>query len=301
MSAGNGACPVVGNLTVALKSIALPLASTWTEILVLVTVPVTASGIGFAPRMYFSACLRISCRRQRQSAFDDTRVPSSFTNGSGNFVDLGKGARVRQRADGAVGAFIFDRAFCGAAAAAGRAGDPRAAAAAGERAACPGAMTLPPRPPLPPLLPAAPLFPDAPAAAPPLEPPLPPLAAPPVPGAPAPAIPVVPDIPELPALPELPELPELPSCSIRRCRSFLRDRRRRRRCPRLPRQTHQRPGRPSRPAHQRRCLRTTAPAARRRRPRARARCARPATVQTIPVAWFAAIPGLALGDRRRTC
>ena len=53
--------------------------------LVSVTLPLTVSGVGFAPKMYFSAWARISWRRQRHSTFDATRVPSSFLKGSGSF------------------------------------------------------------------------------------------------------------------------------------------------------------------------------------------------------------------------
>src|SRR6478752_1299785 len=85
MMAGKGASPLEGSTIFALKSMDLPLASTCTDTLVLLTVPVTTSGVGFPPRIYFSACRRISCRRQRHSAFVATRLPSSFMNGSGNF------------------------------------------------------------------------------------------------------------------------------------------------------------------------------------------------------------------------
>jgi len=90
MMAGKGACPVEGKTMLALKSMDLPLASTWTEILELVTLPVTTSGIGFSPRMYFSACFRISCLRQRHSALVVMRSPFSFLKGSGNLAILGR-------------------------------------------------------------------------------------------------------------------------------------------------------------------------------------------------------------------
>ena len=61
---------------------------TWTEMLVLLTVPVTllAAGIGLSPQMNVNACLRISSRRQRHSALVVMRVPSIFLKGSGSFA-----------------------------------------------------------------------------------------------------------------------------------------------------------------------------------------------------------------------
>ena len=61
---------------------------TWTEMLVLLTVPVTllAAGIGLSPQMNVNACLRISSRRQRHSALVVMRVPSIFVKGSGSFA-----------------------------------------------------------------------------------------------------------------------------------------------------------------------------------------------------------------------
>src|SRR6185436_18577435 len=192
ISAGYGAFPVDGSLTVALKSIALPLASTWTEIFVLVTVPVTTSGVGFAPRMYFSACLRISCRRQCQSARVATRVPSSFTNGSGSFVILGSAA-----ASGSVPTTQSALSFS-------RAGWPPAPvvppAAAPPAPIVPAPPAAPPRPavPIAPAVPAAPVPPVA------RVPPVPPVPAVPPP---APAVPVAPAVPLVaPAPPPVPAI-----------------------------------------------------------------------------------------------
>src|SRR5688572_28381313 len=58
-----------------------------TEIMVLLTVPVTASAAttGLSPQMYSYPSRRISSRRQRQSAFVAMRVPSIFLKGSGSF------------------------------------------------------------------------------------------------------------------------------------------------------------------------------------------------------------------------
>src|SRR3569623_2369938 len=88
ISTGYGACPFDGSTTETLKSIDLLGASTCTEIFELATVPdtFTRSGEGFAPKMYASACFRISSRRQCQSAFEATRVPSNFRKGSGSLV-----------------------------------------------------------------------------------------------------------------------------------------------------------------------------------------------------------------------
>ena len=49
MIAGNGACPLLGSTTSALKSIDLLIASTCTLIFVFVTVPLTLSGVGLSP------------------------------------------------------------------------------------------------------------------------------------------------------------------------------------------------------------------------------------------------------------
>src|SRR5262245_21298036 len=64
---------------------------TVTEMLVLLTVPVTlfAAGIGLSPQMNANPCLRISSRRQRQSALVVIRVPSIYVKGSGSFALAG--------------------------------------------------------------------------------------------------------------------------------------------------------------------------------------------------------------------
>src|SRR6185437_276733 len=84
MMAGYGGQPAEGKLTLAVNEALFPLAVTFTVMLVLVTVPVTVGGGGLVPRAYISACLRISSRRQVQSALAVISVPSSFLNGSGS-------------------------------------------------------------------------------------------------------------------------------------------------------------------------------------------------------------------------
>src|SRR5262245_63437677 len=86
MMAGAGAvAPFM--FTVTLNE-AIPMGPvTRTEIMVLLTVPETASAAttGLSPQMYSYPCRRISSRRQRQSAFVAMRVPSIFLKGSGSF------------------------------------------------------------------------------------------------------------------------------------------------------------------------------------------------------------------------
>src|SRR5262245_19544946 len=70
MMIGTGPVVPVGMLTDTLKLVVLPMCETLTEIDVLLTVPVTISGLpGFGPWMYFSTIFTSSARRHFQSDF----------------------------------------------------------------------------------------------------------------------------------------------------------------------------------------------------------------------------------------
>ena len=109
----------------------------------LVTVPVTTSGVGFAPKMYFSACLRISCRRQCHGGLRRHARPVQLQERIGQLGDLREPRRVRQRADDAVGAFIFDAGLAGARAAAGTGRARRAGRSCGSCCSCGSAHSGP--------------------------------------------------------------------------------------------------------------------------------------------------------------
>src|SRR5262245_17895239 len=131
--------------------------------------------------MYFSACSRISCRRQCHSLFLVMRVPSSLTNGSGSLLILGS-------ADGSINAGTSQSAL---------------------------EFSTSPEPPEPLEPPPVPAPPPAPALVPPVPPgsALPPLPA--LPDAPLVPEPPFPELPALvvPAVPEVP-LPELPPVEL---------------------------------------------------------------------------------------